>query len=130
MNVGRFKQADFEYVKDEIRTVVEAAQGRTVKVIIETGLLTDDEKIKAALIIKETRAHFVKTSTGFHAKGADTHDVKLLRKTVGPNFGIKASGGIRDCKTCLLMVQAGANRIGTSASVQIMEEAIQFIRQA
>ncbi len=124
MNVGKFKNRDLNYVKDEIATVVEAAQGHIVKVIIETCLLTDDEKSQAAKIIMECGAHFVKTSTGFNLRGAEVADILLLRKTVGPDFGIKASGGIRDYKTCLSMIEAGATRIGTSASIKIIEEAI------
>lgn len=129
MNVGRFKDAEHSYVQDEIAGVVEAAKGHIVKVIIETCLLTDDEKVIAANIIKEAGAHFVKTSTGFNVKGADPFDVALLRKTVGPDFGVKASGGIRDYKTCRQMIEAGANRIGTSASVKIIEEVLASIHQ-
>jgi len=124
MNVGKFKEGDFGYVTEEIIGVVEAAGGRIVKVIIETCLITDDEKKRAARLIKEAGAHFVKTSTGFNAKGADARDVKILRDVVGPDFGVKASGGIRDYATCLAMIQAGADRIGTSASVMIMTQAI------
>ncbi len=125
MNVGMFKQGEFNYVKDEISTVSEAAQGRTTKIIIETCLLSNDEKVKAARMIMAAGAHFVKTSTGFNVRGAEPDDVALLRKTVGPEFGVKASGGIRDYQTCLTMIKKGANRIGTSASVQIVAAAKQ-----
>jgi deoxyribose-phosphate aldolase len=113
---------DFKYVGKEIKAVVEAAQSRVVKVIIETCLLTDEEKIAAANIIKESNARFVKTSTGFSRQGAQVEDVRLLRKTVGPDFGIKASGGIRDLGTALDLIRAGANRLGTSAGIRIMEQ--------
>jgi len=122
MNIGKLKDKDYKYVGKEIKTVVEAAQGRVVKVIIETCLLTTEEKIAAANIIKTSGASFVKTSTGFSKNGATLQDVRLLRKTVGPAFGVKASGGIRDYKTALGFIKAGANRIGTSAGVKIMEE--------
>jgi len=92
-----------------------------VKVIIETCYLTDEEKIKACLIAKEAGAHFVKTSTGFGPKGATAEDVALMRKTVGPNMGIKASGGIRTIDDAVKMINAGANRIGTSRAVEIVE---------
>ncbi len=123
MNIGRLKSKDYKYVGKEIKAVVETAQGRIVKVIIETCLLTEDEKVASANIIKERGAHFVKTSTGFSKEGARVEDVKLLRKVVGPNFGVKASGGIRDYKTALAFINAGANRIGTSSGEKIMEEA-------
>jgi len=123
MNIGRLKSRDYKYVGKEIKAVVESAQGRIVKVIIETCLLTEQEKIASANIIKESGAHFVKTSTGFSKEGARIEDVKLLRKIVGPNFGIKASGGIRDYATTVEFINAGANRIGTSAGEKIMEGA-------
>jgi deoxyribose-phosphate aldolase len=122
MNIGRMKSGDHKYVGRDIKGVVAAAQGRPVKVIIETCLLTDDEKIAAARIIQESGALFVKTSTGFSRDGARIEDVKRLRAAVGPDFGIKASGGIRDCAETLKFIAAGANRIGTSAGAAIMEE--------
>ncbi len=124
MNVGKFKEGGFGYVTEEIAGVVAAAGGRIVKVIIETCLLTDDEKRRAAELVRKAGAHFVKTSTGFNIKGADANDVKMLRDVVGPDFGVKASGGIRDYATFQTMVRAGANRIGTSASVAILIQAI------
>ncbi|MEO0137839.1 MAG: deoxyribose-phosphate aldolase [candidate division WOR-3 bacterium] len=125
MNIGRLKSGDYKYVGKEIKAVVEAAQQKIIKVIIETCLLTEQEKIAAANIIKESGAHFVKTSTGFSKEGAKLEDVQLLRNTVGPDFGIKASGGIRDYNTVLEFIKAGANRIGTSAGEKIMEEVAQ-----
>jgi deoxyribose-phosphate aldolase len=122
MNIGKLKGKDYRYVGKEIKAVVEVAQGRVVKVIIETCLLTDDEKVAAARIIQQSGAAFVKTSTGFSKKGAHLEDVTLLRTTLGPRFSIKASGGIRDYQTALAFIEAGANRIGTSAGVAIMKE--------
>lgn len=124
MNIGRMKSGDHKYVGRDIKGVVAAAQDRPVKVIIETCLLTDDEKIAAARIIQESGAQFVKTSTGFSRDGARIDDVKRLRAAVGPDFGIKASGGIRDYAATLEFIAAGANRIGTSAGAAIMEENI------
>jgi len=123
MNIGRLKSRDYKYVGKEIKAVVGSAQGRIVKVIIETCLLTEQEKVASANIIKESGAHFVKTSTGFSKEGAILKDVELLRKVVGPNFGVKASGGIRDYATTVAFINAGANRIGTSAGEKIMEGA-------
>jgi deoxyribose-phosphate aldolase len=125
MNIGRLKSADYRYVGKEIKAVVESAQGRVVKVIIETCLLSEQEKIASANIIKESGAHFVKTSTGFSKAGARLEDVELLRKIVGPKFGIKVSGGIRDYNAVTAFIRAGASRIGTSAGVTIMEEMLQ-----
>ena len=122
MNIGRFKDKNFKYVSKEIKAVVRAAQGRIVKVIIETCLLTDDEKRAATNIIKQSGAKFVKTSTGFSKQGANIEDVKMLRQIVGPDFGVKASGGIRDYTFVAELIKAGANRIGTSTGVKIMEE--------
>lgn len=120
LNIGQLKSGDFKYVEKEIKAVVDAAQGRIVKVIIETCLLELNEKQIAARIIKDAGAHYVKTSTGFSNDGARVEDVVLLRSLVGPGFGIKASGGIRDCAFAVELIKAGANRIGTSAGVQIM----------
>jgi deoxyribose-phosphate aldolase len=92
-----------------------------VKVILETCLLTHEEKIRACHLVLDSGAHFVKTSTGFSTGGATIEDVKLLRETVGPKFGVKAAGGIRDAKTALAMIEAGATRLGTSASVAIIK---------
>ena len=108
---------------DEIRAVKDACQGRLLKVIIETCLLTDEEKVKACEAAKAAGAHFVKTSTGFSTGGATTHDIALMRKTVGPEMGVKASGGIRDYETAMAMIEAGANRIGASAGIAIVAAA-------
>jgi deoxyribose-phosphate aldolase len=123
MNIGALKDKRYEVVRDDIQLVVRSAQGALVKVIIETCLLTDDEKITAARIVQEAGAQFVKTSTGFNKAGATVEDVKLLRRAVGDSFGVKASGGIRDLKTTEALITAGANRIGTSSGVAIIEEA-------
>lgn len=122
MNIGRLKSGDHKYVGRDIKGVLAAAAGRPVKVIIETCLLTDDEKVSASRIVKESGARFVKTSTGFSRDGARIEDVRLIRATVGPDFGVKASGGIRDYGSVLKFLEAGANRIGTSAGEKIMEE--------
>jgi deoxyribose-phosphate aldolase len=120
LNIGRLKQADHRYVLGEISEVVTAAGGRPVKVILETCLLNNEEKIRACRLALEGGARFVKTSTGFGEGGATIADVELMRETVGPNFGIKASGGIRDAKMALALIQAGATRLGTSAGVAII----------
>jgi deoxyribose-phosphate aldolase len=121
LNIARLKAGEDKYVLREIIDVVEAAAERTVKVILETCLLTDEEKIRACQIVIESGAQFVKTSTGFNASGATVADVKLMRETVGPKFGVKASGGIRDLPTALAMIEAGATRLGTSTGVAIMK---------
>jgi deoxyribose-phosphate aldolase len=121
LNIGRLKDRDEGFLLREIRDIVEAADERTVKVILETGLLTRDEKIRAGLVAIEAGAHFVKTATGVGTGGATVEDVKLLRETVGPKFGVKASGGIRDTASALAMIEAGANRLGTSHSVAILK---------
>ena len=107
---------------DEIRRVVDAAEGALVKVILETCLLSDDEKRRGAQWTRRAGAAFVKTSTGFSGGGASEDDVRLLRREVGPDFGVKASGGIRDAATAERMIAAGANRLGTSAGVAIVTE--------
>jgi deoxyribose-phosphate aldolase len=121
MNIGRLKGKEFKYVGKEIEAVVAACQGRTLKVIIETCLLDHEEKITAARIIQESGAQFVKTSTGFGSQGAQLDDVMLLRDTVGRDFGIKASGGIRTYEQAAAFIRGGANRIGTSRGVEIMK---------
>ena len=123
LNIGRLKEGDDKYVLRELRDIVEAADERTVKVILETCLLTREEKIRACGLVVESGAHFVKTSTGFSTAGATTHDVQLLRECVGPKFGVKASGGIRDAKVALAMIEAGATRLGTSSGVTIVKGA-------
>ena len=120
INIGRLKDGDDAYVLRELRDVVEAADGRPVKVIIETCLLTHEEKIRACHVVVDSEAHFVKTSTGFGSNGATLEDVRLLRETVGPKFGVKAAGGIRDAQTAAAMIQAGATRLGTSNGVAIV----------
>lgn len=123
INVGALKAKNYELLKEDIKAVVNAAAGKAiVKVIIETCLLTDEEKIKACEISKEAKADFVKTSTGFSSGGATKEDIALMRKTVGPDLGVKASGGIRDFKTAMDMINAGASRIGASASIAIVKE--------
>ena len=123
IHVGAAKAGDWALVQRDIEGVVKAAAGHTVKVIIETCLLTDEEKVKACEAAKAARAHFVKTSTGFSTGGATTHDIALMRKTVGPEMGVKASGGIRDYATAMAMIEAGANRIGASAGIAIVAAA-------
>ena len=123
MNVGALKSGDLTFVRRDIEGVVEACGPRViVKVIIEAALLTDDEKRAACGLVKEAGAHFVKTSTGFGPPGASVRDVTIMRAAVGPLFGVKASAGIRSATFALELVRAGATRIGTSASVAIMEE--------
>ena len=121
LNLGRLKAGDDKYVFRELCDVVEAADEWPVKVILETCLLTREEKIRACKLVVESGARFVKTSTGFSTGGATVEDVKLMRETVGPKFGVKASGGIRDTKTALAMIEAGATRLGTSAGVAIVK---------
>lgn len=120
LNIGRLKEGDDAYVLRELRDVVEAASDRTVKVILETCLLTREEIIRACHLVLDSGAQFVKTSTGFAKAGAVVEDVKLLREIVGKDFGVKASGGIRDRAAAEAMIAAGANRLGTSASVAIV----------
>jgi deoxyribose-phosphate aldolase len=121
VNVGAIKSNKFDVVKEEIKAVVDVAQGRAiVKVIIETCLLTDEEKVKVCKIAKETGANFVKTSTGFSTGGATVHDVKLMRETVGPNMGVKASGAVRTAEDAKAVIEAGASRIGASSSIAIV----------
>jgi deoxyribose-phosphate aldolase len=123
MNIGALKSADLAFVRRDIRGVVDSCGARViVKVIIEAALLTDDEKRTACGLVKESGAHFVKTSTGFGPPGASVRDVEIMRAAVGPGFGVKASAGIRTASFALELVRAGATRIGTSASVAIMEE--------
>ena len=121
LNIGRLKAGDDKCVFRELCDVVEAADEWPVKVILETCLLTREEKIRACKLAVESGARFVKTSTGFSTGGATVDDVKLMRETVGPKFGVKASGGIRDTKTALAMIEAGATRLGTSAGVAIVK---------
>ncbi len=123
LNVGALRGGDPDAVREDIAAVVETAHagGAIVKVILETALLTDEQKIAACLLPKEACADFVKTSTGFGAAGATVEDVALMRRTVGPEMGVKASGGIRSLDDLHRMVTAGATRVGASASVRIIE---------
>lgn len=121
INIGALKSRNFDLVERDIRAVVEAAKGTLVKVIIETCLLTDDEKVRACQIAQKAGADFVKTSTGFSTGGATVEDVALMRKTVGPDMGVKASGGARSYEDALAFIKAGATRIGASSGVAIME---------
>lgn len=121
INVSALKDKDYDYVLNDIKTVVDALEGKAIlKVIIETCLLTDEEKVKACELSKEAGAHFVKTSTGFSTGGATIEDVALMRKTVGPEMGVKASGGVRDAAGAKAVIEAGATRIGASSSVAIV----------
>ena len=122
MNVGLLKAGEEELVAEDIAAVVKAAAPAVVKVIIEAALLEDSEKVAACKLAMGAGASFVKTSTGFGPPGANPEDVKIMRGAVGPDFGVKASAGIRTAAFALELVEAGANRIGTSAGVQIMEE--------
>ncbi len=126
INVGELKAGNSDAVRTDIASVVDAAHkgGAIVKVIIETALLTDDLKVRACQIAKKAGAEFVKTSTGFSTAGATAADVALMRRTVGPAIGVKASGGIRTLADFRAMVDAGANRVGASASVKILEAAL------
>lgn len=119
INVAALKDGLDQVVLEDIKAVKKACGQALLKVIIETCLLTDEEKVKACKLSKEAGADFVKTSTGFSTAGAKAEDVALMRKTVGESMGVKASGGIRDKETAMAMVNAGANRLGTSATVAI-----------
>jgi deoxyribose-phosphate aldolase len=122
INIGMLKAGKLDYVKKDIEAVVNAASKRAlVKVIIETCLLNDEEKKAVCLIAKEAGADFVKTSTGFSKWGAKAEDIKLMREAVGPDMGVKASGGVRDYEDAVKMVEAGATRIGASSSIKIIE---------
>ena len=121
MNINAFGAKEYEEVVNGIYAVVEAAEGRIVKVILETCLWNNDQIEIACEIVKDAKAQFVKTSTGFSKHGADISHIKIMRKTVGDVFGVKASGGIRSFNDSLSMIQAGANRIGTSSGVNIIE---------
>lgn len=125
IHVGSLKAGADDLVEQDIATVVEAchAGGAICKVILETCLLSEDEKVRACLLARRAGADFVKTSTGFGPGGATVEDVALMRRTVGPDMGVKAAGGIRTLEALRQMVAAGANRIGASASVKIMQEA-------
>lgn len=123
VNIGALKNKNYDVVEEDITKVVQASKDRAiVKVIIETSLLTEDEKIKACELSKKAGADYVKTSTGFSTAGATVSDVKLMKSVVGDTMKIKASGGIRDRETAKAMIEAGASRLGTSSGVKIIEE--------
>jgi len=121
LNIGKLKDGDHSFVLRELRDVVEAASDRIVKVILETCFLTREEIIRACHLTVDSGAKFVKTSTGFGRAGATLEDVRLMREAVGDGFGVKASGGIRDRAAAEAMIAAGANRLGTSAGVAIVQ---------
>ena len=120
MNIGRFKDGEHDYIVREIRDVVEAADDRVVKVILETCLLTNEEIAQACKLVTQAQAHFVKTSTGFGNAGATLEHVRLMRETVGQFAGVKAAGGVRNADDARAMIEAGATRIGTSNGVAIV----------
>ena len=122
IDLGALKSGDWAAVELDIRSVVAAAQKKPVKVILETCLLTDAEIVSACKACVNAGAQFVKTSTGFSKSGATAHHIQLMRKTVGDSFGVKASGGVRTLEAALEMIDAGANRIGSSASVQMIQD--------
>ncbi|RIL34779.1 deoxyribose-phosphate aldolase [Staphylococcus gallinarum] len=121
INIGALKDGNYDLVQKDIEGVVGAANGKTVKVIIETCLLTDEEKVKASELSKAVGADFVKTSTGFAGGGATPEDVKLMKDTVGDALEVKASGGVRNLEDFNKMIEAGATRIGASAGIQIIQ---------
>ncbi|NHM30368.1 deoxyribose-phosphate aldolase [Neobacillus terrae] len=122
INIGALKDGNDELVEKDIRAVVDAARGRALsKVIIETSLLNEEEKVKACQLAVKAGADYVKTSTGFSTGGATIEDIALMRKTVGPNIGVKASGGVRNTEDTEKMIEAGATRIGASAGVAIVK---------
>lgn len=122
INIAMLKDKEYDYVENEIHQIVEAAKDKAiVKVIIEACLLTDEEKIKACELSQKAGADFVKTSTGFSTGGATVHDIALMRKTVGTDMGVKASGGVHTHEEALAMIEAGANRIGASAGVKLLK---------
>lgn len=122
LNIGALKSGEYDLVLEDMKAVREAAKDAVVKVILETCLLTDEEKKKACALAKEAGMDFVKTSTGFSTAGATTEDVKLMREAVSDAMGVKASGGIRDRETAEAMIAAGASRIGASKSIAIVGE--------
>lgn len=121
INIGALKDGRYDFVKDDIQAVVQAASGKTVKVIIETSLLSDAEKIKACELSREAKAHFVKTSTGFNGGGATVADVELMKRAVDDQLQVKASGGVKDSAQAFAMIKAGASRLGTSSGVALVQ---------
>jgi len=124
INVGKLKDKEYDYVREDIKAVVNAAKGKALtKVIIEACLLNDEEKTMACKLAKEAGADYVKTSTGFSTGGATAEDIKLMRETVGEGMGVKASGGVRTYEDAVKMIENGASRIGASASIEIVNGA-------
>ena len=123
INIGRLKDKDYDYVENEIREIKNVCKDNILKVILETCLLSDEEIVKACQLSQNAGADFVKTSTGFSKGGATTHAVKLMRETVKDALGVKASGGIHSYEEAMAMVEAGANRIGASSGIKIVEGA-------
>lgn len=121
INIGALKDKKDDYVYEEIKYIKECCKGKLLKVIIETCLLTEEEKIRACELSKKAGADYVKTSTGFSTGGATVSDIALMRKTVGPNLGVKASGGVRTYEDMVNMVEAGATRIGTSSGPKLLK---------
>ena len=121
INIGAAKDGDWDLVESDIQAVVDASKDVTTKVIIETSLLTDEEKVKACQAAVRAGSDFVKTSTGFSTAGATVADIALMRQTVGPDLGVKASGGVRSIADAQAMIEAGATRLGTSNGVDIMK---------
>lgn len=126
INIGKLKDKEYDYVRNEIKLLKDACGDKILKVIIETCLLTDEEKVMACKLSKEAGADFVKTSTGMSKAGATKEDIELMRKTVGNELGVKASGGIRDLETANCMIEAGATRIGSSSTVKIIKDYIEL----
>jgi len=124
INIGALKDGLDDLVYEDIKAVVEAAGGKTVKVIIETCLLSDEEKVKACQLSVKAKANFVKTSTGFSTGGATVEDVALMKKTVGDKALVKASGGVRDYEGAMAVIEAGASRIGASSGVKIVNHQV------
>ena len=121
LNIGALKDGNNSFVENDIKAVVEAAKGKALtKVIIETSLLSEEEKVRACQLAVSAGADFVKTSTGFSTGGATVNDIKLMRKTVGPDVGVKASGGVRNTSDAQSLIEAGATRIGASSGVAII----------
>ncbi len=123
INIGALKDKDYDYVTKDIAAVVEASKPAIVKVIIEACLLTDEEKVEACKCSMNAKAEFVKTSTGFSTHGATPEDVALMKKTVGDVCKVKAAGGVRSYDDAMKMIEAGADRLGCSAGIKVMEEA-------
>ncbi|OKL23466.1 deoxyribose-phosphate aldolase [Metamycoplasma hominis] len=122
INVGRFKDGQYEYVLNEIKAIKEACNGKTLKVIVETALLTKSELIKITELVMQSGADFIKTSTGFSYRGASFEDIQTMKETCGDKLLIKASGGIKNLADAQEMIRLGANRLGMSKSVPVMEE--------